>query len=238
MTTVFPGSTSQDDEALAARAAVHAALGEPARLRIVDLLRLGDATGSELAAALDMRSNLLAHHLGVLRRAGLVSSHASQGDGRRQYLRLVPSALDVSATAVAAPPRIVFVCTANSARSPLAEALWHRASDVPASSAGTAPADRVNPGAVEAARRRGLTLADRGPQDLHDVVTDRDLVVTVCDLAHESARLPGSLHWSVPDPAREGTAEAFDRAYDELEGRVAALAARFTTPPTPERAAS
>ena len=82
-----------------------------------------------------MPSNLLAHHLAVLEQAGLVSRRRSEGDRRRTYLRLVPGAFDplvrpLSRTA----RRVLFVCTANSARSHLAAALWRRASEIPAAS--------------------------------------------------------------------------------------------------------
>ena len=75
---------------MAARAAVHAALADPARLQIVDTLGLGDASPSELAAMLAMPSNLLAHHLHALEQAGLVTRRRSEGDRRRSYVRLDP----------------------------------------------------------------------------------------------------------------------------------------------------
>ncbi len=53
--------------------------------------------------------------------------------------------------------------------------------------------------------------------------------MTVCDLAHEEPTVPGELHWSLPDPVRVGTPEAFDAAYDELEIRVTALASRLAS---------
>lgn len=209
------------------RAATYAALGDLARLRIVDILALGDASSSELARALEMPTNLLAHHLKALREAGIVVGHRSQGDGRRAYLRLSEEALALAAPAAARPERVVFVCTANSARSHLAAALWRRASDIPAVSAGTDPADEINPGAVEAAGRHGLDLPLVRPQSLDTVVSDSDLVVTVCDLAHESLKVDRELHWSIPDPVREGTPEAFDAVYAEIASRVSALASRL-----------
>ncbi|MFY9649983.1 metalloregulator ArsR/SmtB family transcription factor, partial [Trebonia sp.] len=116
---------------LGRRAAMYAALADPARLRITDVLADGDASPSELAALVSMPSNLLAHHLRVLEDAGLVSRHRSEGDKRRTYLRLVPDALDVLAGPPGRPAqRVLFVCTANSARSHLAAALWRRASAV------------------------------------------------------------------------------------------------------------
>lgn len=209
---------------------MYAALGDSARLRIVDILTTGDASPSELAEALGMPSNLLAHHLKVLREVGLVSSHRSQGDGRRQYLRLVEHPRGVAPHVVPTPPaRVVFVCTANSARSQLAAALWRQTSDVPSTSAGTHPADRIDPGAIEVAGRHDLPLPRRRPRDLASVIGEGDLVITVCDLAHEEPGVPHELHWSIPDPVRIGTDAAFDAAYDEIEGRVRALAPRLAS---------
>lgn len=209
------------------RAAVHAALGDPARLRIVDLLLLGDASPSELGARLDMPSNLLAHHLKVLEGAGVVTRHRSEGDRRRTYLRLVTGMLNPTGPVPAAPGRLVFVCTANSARSHLAAALWRRASSIPSASAGTHPADRMDPGAVAVAGRHRLPLPRVRPRHLDEVIRTGDLVVTVCDLAHEEVgRLP-QLHWSVPDPVPIGSASAFDSAYDDLARRVTDLASRL-----------
>lgn len=220
---------SEFDSSLARRAAVFAALGDPARLRIVDILTSGDAAPSELAEALGMPSNLLAHHLNVLREVGLVSSHRSQGDGRRQYLRLVEQAGRVAPDAVPTPTRVVFVCTANSARSHLAAALWRRASEVPSASAGTHPADRIDPGAIEVAGRHDLPLPRIRPRTLADVIGKGDLVITVCDLAHEELGVPHELHWSIPDPVPDGTHAAFDAAYVEIESRVRNLAPRLAS---------
>jgi len=210
------------------RAEVHAALSDPARLAIVDALADGDASPSELAGMLTMPSNLLAHHLRVLEETGLVTRRRSEGDKRRTYLRLVPGALD----ALAGPPRrsaqrVVFVCTANSARSHLAAALWRRASRVPAVSAGTHPADRIDPGAVDAAGRHRLPLPRIRPRHISDVRLDGDLVVTVCDLAHEELGTLAAVHWSVPDPVPAGDPGSFDTALTELASRVGRLAPRL-----------
>jgi protein-tyrosine-phosphatase len=212
---------------LARRVAVHAALADPARLLITDALADGDASPSELAALLAMPSNLLAHHLRVLEAAGVVSRHRSEGDKRRTYLRLAPGGLDVLAGPAARPARrVLFVCTANSARSHLAAALWRQASAVPATSAGTHPAPAIDPGAVAAARRHDLPLPEVRPQRVGDVWEDGDLVVTVCDMAHEELGEPAALHWSVPDPVRSGDPASFDAALAELGRRVGLLAPR------------
>lgn len=210
------------------RAKIYAALADPARLRIVDILSMGDASPSELMQILSLPSNLVAHHLKVLRGVGLVASHRSQGDGRRQYLRLVGQALDVAVPRLSPPSRVVFVCTANSARSHLAAALWRRTSDIPSASAGTHPADHIDQGAIGVASRHGLPLPRLRPRTLNAVMADGDFVVTVCDLAHE-ALVPSDVHWSVPDPVRVGTPSAFDAAFEEIEERVSALVDRLAS---------
>ena len=217
---------------LARRVRRHAALADPTRLRVVDLLELGDASSSELRDALGVPTNLLAHHLGVLEAAGLVVKHRSEGDGRRWYHCLDRDALGTiagayaGAGAVGTTRRVLFVCTANTARSHLAAALWRRASPVDAASAGTHPGDEINPGAVAAAARHGLTLPRVLPRLLADHRRDGDLVITVCDRAHEELGDSAWAHWSIPDPVEEGTDEAFDRAHHRLAARVASLAPR------------
>lgn len=209
------------------RAAIHAALGDPVRLQIVDRLVLADRSPVELQADLGIASNLMAHHLRTLERAGLVSRHRSEADRRRSYLRLERAGLEGLApgTAVVAP-RVVFVCTANSARSHLADALWREASTIPSASAGTHPADRVARGAVSTAQRHGLDLRDATPRSLASVIHPGDLVITVCDRAHEELA-DGGLHWSIPDPVADGTKAAFEQAFGLLAERVENLAPRI-----------
>jgi len=207
-----------------ARARLHAALGEPARLAIVDRLLLGDASPGELGHVLGLASNLLAHHVKLLDQAGVIERSRSEGDHRRTYLRLRPDALaGLMPAGVVSAPRVVFVCTHNSARSQLAAALWRRRSAVPAASAGTEPAGRVHPLAVATARAHGLSLGRARTAKVGEVLRADDLVVAVCDNAHE--QLTGErLHWSVPDPAPAGTDDAFDRAFRDLADRVDRLA--------------
>jgi ArsR family transcriptional regulator, arsenate/arsenite/antimonite-responsive transcriptional repressor / arsenate reductase (thioredoxin) len=213
---------------LAGRAAVHAALSDPARLQIIDTLSTSDTSPSELAALLAMGSNLLAHHLHVLEQAGLIARRRSDGDRRRTYLQLIPGALDsLTRPAARTAARVLFVCTANSARSHLAAALWRRTSSLPAVSAGTHPAARIEPGAAAAAKRHHLPMRRLRPRHITDVQQDGDLVITVCDLAHEELGRQAAVHWSVPDPVPAGDPASFDAALAELSHRVERLAPRL-----------
>lgn len=211
---------------LVARAQLHAALGEPARLAIVDRLLLGDASPSEVGRELGLPSNLLSHHVKLLEQVGVLERTRSEGDQRRTYLRLRTDALvDLVPTSLRAAPRVVFVCTHNSARSQLAAALWRKRSKVPTASAGTEPAQRVHPLAVAAARARGLSLSRARTSHIDHVLRPDDLVVAVCDNAHELLDTHADrLHWSVPDPSRVGTGAAFDDVLRDLAGRIDRLA--------------
>ena len=205
-----------------ARAAVHAALGDPVRLRLVDELAVSDRSPVELRRLFDIESNLLAHHLDVLEAVGLIERFRSSGDGRRRYVHLVRERLDGLAVGRHIDPApALFVCTANSARSQLAAALWSDLTGAAADSAGTHPAERVHPGAVAAAKRAGLDLSAATPRVLAADERLPELVITVCDRAHEE--VAGDLewlHWSIPDPVTIGDRAAFDRALAELRSRI------------------
>lgn len=210
------------------RAAKHAALSEPARLRIVDLLTLGDLSPTEIQVALSIKSNLVTHHLNTLESVGMVARSRSEADKRRSYVHLTDDALDgLTPGAVERADHVVFVCTANSARSQLAAALWEQQSTIPVTSGGTHPADCIDPGAIAAAKRHHLPLSAAHPRPLSDVLTGTDFVVTVCDNAHEEVGVTSNLHWSIPDPVRVGTAAAFDTTFTELQRRISELAPRL-----------
>jgi protein-tyrosine-phosphatase len=212
-----------------ARARIHAALGDPARLAIVDTLTLGDTSPGEIADTLGLPTNLVAHHVKVLTDAGLVVRTRSEGDHRRTYLRLVPDTLALlTPPPMPAVPRVVFVCTHNTARSQLAAALWERRSRIPAASAGTEPAARVHPRAVRVARRHGLSLDAARTAHVAAVMRREDLMIAVCDNAHENLAAQPRLHWSVPDPAPIDTDAAFEAAYTDLAGRIDRLAPALT----------
>jgi ArsR family transcriptional regulator, arsenate/arsenite/antimonite-responsive transcriptional repressor / arsenate reductase (thioredoxin) len=229
------------EPAVARRAAMHGALADPHRLEIVDELATSDRSPSELSASLAIGSNLLAHHLGVLEDAGIVERLSSAGDARRRYVRLIPDAVSVIAepaeTLVARD--VLFVCTANSARSQLAAAVWNARHEVPASSAGTRPAPRVRPEAIRAAARAGFDLGAATTRSIDEIAGRPDLLVTVCDVAREElGSLPDDvhlLHWSIPDPALTPSASAFDEALRRISSRVDRLAPYIRPPRRPRR---
>ena len=208
-------------EELERRAAIHAALGEPARLAIVDDLAVSDRSPKELGERHGLPTNLLAHHLDVLEAAGLIVRFGSAGDRRRKYVRLVPAPLTWLAKRELRPDgNVLFLCSHNSARSQLAAALWTARTGQPADSAGTHPAARVHRGAVAAARRAGLDLSAAVPRHVEEIGPNAQ-VVTVCDRAHEELEPDLTWwHWSIPDPVETGTPEAFDAVVADLDARI------------------
>ena len=205
---------------LEARARLHSALAEPARLAIVDELAWSDRSPSELARSLEIGPTLLAHHLDTLESVGLVERVVSSSDRRRRYVRLRPAAAPTARSTRPPLVSVLFVCTKNSARSQLAAALWTARVGGSAESAGTQPSDRVHPRAVAAGRRVGLDLSDAVPRTMADA-TPAELTVTVCDHAHETLEAESSWwHWSIPDPVAVGTRRAFDTTVAELIERI------------------
>jgi arsenate reductase (thioredoxin) len=106
------------------------------------------------------------------------------------------------------PHSVLFLCTGNSARSQIAEALMNQKSHgrFLAESAGSRPAPRVNPFAIRALSEIGIDWSGHAPRSV-DVLLDRvfDFVITVCDNAKEACPiLPGHpihAHWGMEDPA-------------------------------------
>lgn len=135
---------------------------------------------------------------------------------------------------------VLFLCTANSARSILAEAILNRLGEgrFKAYSAGSHPRGRVNPDALECLKRHGHDVSGLASKSW-DVFAGpdaprMDLIVTVCDAAAGEAcpfwpGHPLTVHWGIPDPAgadgAEGGEAAFDLAYDRLERRITAFLA-------------
>jgi len=133
--------------------------------------------------------------------------------------------------------RVLFLCTANSARSQMAEALlnWKGKGRFQAESAGSLPAPRVNPLAIDTLREYGIEWAGHAPRGSEGLEREPwDLVITVCDRAKEACPYfpgqPALAHWGMPDPAEaEGDEvlrrEAFRQAFLLLSRRIDLLVA-------------
>jgi protein-tyrosine-phosphatase len=103
---------------------------------------------------------------------------------------------------------------------------------VPSSRAAATPAcplcvAEIDPGAIAAAQRHHLPLSRLRPRHISEVRHDGDLVVTVCDLAHEELSETSAVHWSIPDPVPAGDAGSFDAALAQLADRVGRFVPRL-----------
>jgi protein-tyrosine-phosphatase/DNA-binding transcriptional ArsR family regulator len=214
----------------------------PLRWRLLTELAGSDFRVRELVARVGEPQNLVSYHLRLLRDGGLVTSTRSSYDGRDTYYHLdLDRCADALADSAAAlhpalrrdvtPPRrtrriaVLFVCTGNSARSPMAEALLrhHTAGRVTVTSAGTRPKDRLDPDAVRVLRTTfGIDISDRRPTSSDALAGRRfEYVITLCDRAREACpdftRNPRRVHWSIAEPAGY---PAFRRTAAELDARI------------------
>lgn len=228
----------------------------PLRWQLLAALADGDHRVRELAARIDQPQNLVSYHLRLLRNAGLVSATRSGFDGRDSYYHLdldrCAQALADSGAALhpalrrpagppgtppAGPPAgsvaVLFVCTGNGSRSPIAETLLRLRTDgaVTVASAGTRPKPALHPNTVRVLRESfGIDTAGLRPRHLDTLAGRRfDHVITLCDRAREACPglpdNPRRAHWSIPDPATvEGTDDAtypaFRRTAADVDARV------------------
>ena len=201
---------------LAWRALTHAALADPRRLAITEHCRQAMPPRSDELAGV---AGDAVHPLTTCTRSSKPGSSPATAQGQPPLLDL-PAAGPRRAAALAAPTGSrgvggVFVSTAEP-RSHLAAALWRLASTVPAVSAWTHPAAAIDPGAIAAAQRHRLPLPRLRPRHISDVRRQGDMVITVCDLAHEELAEAAAVHWSVPDPVPAGDPGSFDAALAQL----------------------
>jgi len=238
-------------------------ISDPVRWRLLRELANGDLRVRELVAALGQPQNLVSYHLRRLRSGGLVTARRSNFDGRDTYYSLdldaCAQALAGAAAALhpgiaargpavpgaddgrgrtgggAVPYRVLFVCTGNSGRSPMAAALLrHRAGHrVHAASAGTRPRP-LHPAAAAVLRNR-YRIDIRGHQPTHVGAvagTPFDYVISLCDKAREEcpefAGSPRRVHWSMPDPAAgpatpRATYAGFEHLAADLTTRIGYL---------------
>jgi ArsR family transcriptional regulator, arsenate/arsenite/antimonite-responsive transcriptional repressor / arsenate reductase (thioredoxin) len=210
-------------------------LGDPVRWRLACELAASDRRVRELVAAVEQPQNLVSYHLRQLREAGLVTSRRSSFDGRDTYyhLDLERCAQAWSEAGIALHPalgardpkparkRVLFLCTGNSGRSPMAEALLrHRARRVEVASAGSSP-KALHPNAIRVMAEYGITLHHE-PAHLDTLRRNRfDLVISLCDRVREVLpAFPGSprlIHWSLPEPDDH---PAFQHIAAELDRRI------------------
>ncbi|MFE9923320.1 arsenate reductase ArsC [Streptomyces sp. NPDC005774] len=132
-------------------------------------------------------------------------------------------------------PSVLFVCVHNAGRSQMAAAwLTHLAGDrVEVRSAGSAPADRVNPAAVEAMREVGIDISAETPKVLTvDSVQASDYVITM-GCGDTCPVFPGKryLDWTLDDPAGQGV-EAVRPIRDEIRKHIEDLIAEVAPGPT------
>lgn len=243
-------------------------VGHPVRWRLLKELVRSDRAVAELTELLEAPQSLLSYHLGQLRAGELVSMRRSSADRRDIYyrvdlarcgelLRAAGGALHPGLRrlpAATAPHRsggrrsrrrlrVLFLCTGNSARSQIAEALLQQQSEgtVEAASAGSNPKP-LHPNAVRVMKQRGIDISTHRTKHLDEFVSQRfDFVITLCDrvreVCPEFAAHPDLVHWSIPDPALEGSTErasypAFERTASELETRIHFLLAAINEPST------
>jgi protein-tyrosine-phosphatase/DNA-binding transcriptional ArsR family regulator len=235
-------------------------VAHPVRWRILRELAYSDRAVWELVQLLDEPQSLLSYHLRKLRADGIVSKRQSSADRRDHYyaidlahcatlfqtaggslhpgLRLVPAP---APTPRAHRPRrrVLFLCTGNSARSQIAEALLRAMSEgaIDAVSAGSNP-KTLHPNAVRVMTQRGIDIGANRTKHIDEFAAQRfDAVITLCDRVREVCpdfpSQPDLVHWSVPDPALEGpddraTYPAFERTATELESRIRFLLAGMT----------
>jgi protein-tyrosine-phosphatase/DNA-binding transcriptional ArsR family regulator len=235
-------------------------LAEPVRWQLVQELGRSDRRVGELVQLLDKPQNLVSYHLGELRRAGLVTGRRSSADGRDVYYRAdvlrcrellgqagaalhpgLAASLTTIGTTTSTTGRtrrrkakVLFLCTGNSARSQIAEALAVERSGgaVEARSAGSHPKP-LHPNAVRVMAERGIDIAGRPTKALTRFRTHRfDRVITLCDkvreVCPEFVGSPATSHWSMADPSATGddleaAYPAFRAVADEIDARLALL---------------
>lgn len=228
----------------------------PLRWRLLTELADSDYRVRELVTLVGEPQNLVSYHLRLLRDGGLVAASRSSFDGRDSYYHLnlnrcaealaaTGAALHAALRRESLPPMppvdprlsprvgVLFVCTGNSARSPIAEALLrHRTGgQAEVASAGTRPKPRLHPNAVRVLRDEfDIDISGQRPQHL-DTVTGRrfDRVVSLCDKAREACPdfldHPRRVHWSIPDPATAGDTDqtmypAFRQTATDIDTRI------------------
>lgn len=228
-------------------------LGHDVRWQLVIELSKSDRKVGELVARTGEAQNLVSYHLRLLRDAGLVRERRSSADGRDVYyslnrraattgvldalaalnpaLQLIDTRARLERSREAVLTSVLFVCTGNSARSQIAEAMLHARGGerVLVRSAGTHPAG-VHPQVYGVLAARGLNVGNLRSKPIAEFAGQAfDYVISLCDVARAQpiglVGEPSLVHWSIPDPVTAsggpiGVATAFERAAAEIQVRV------------------
>ena len=215
--------------------------GHPLRWHLLTELARSDRSVKELTESADEPQNLVSYHLAKLRTAGLVTMRRSAKDRRDTYYtadlpRCVALLDEIGAALHLANPtrtpdgRVLFLCTGNSARSQLAEALIRHATKgaVEAHSAGSHP-KTLHPNAVRVMGEYGIDISHHRTKHLDRNAGQRfTAVVTLCDKVKEVCpEFPGQperIHWSIADPATAGATD--EETYPAFRATAAELATR------------
>jgi protein-tyrosine-phosphatase/DNA-binding transcriptional ArsR family regulator len=237
-------------------------LADEQRWRLLQELARSDRKVSELTELVGKPQNLVSYHLAGLRDAGIVSARRSSADRRDTYYRIdmrrcadmlcevgpalqhglrfnLVDPLTLNGHRPRRRPNVLFLCTGNSARSQMAEALLehHSRGTIQARSAGSHPKP-LHANAVRVMAELGIDISTHTSKHLDRFRERRfDRVVTLCDRVREICpQFPGAaatVHWSMPDPASENTSDeasypAFRRTAEELESRIPFLIGELT----------
>lgn len=208
------------------------------RWNLLHLLAHSDYRVQDLVEKLKLPQNLVSYHLKQLRLGQLVTERRSSADERSVFYSLdlerlqmhylaagetlhpavtatVTTSLSQSMHGSQPPLRVLFLCTENSARSQMAEALLRHLSHgtVEAFSAGSRPAEQIHPLARRHMEEHGIDISQQYPKHFEEFHGQHfDTIVTVCDRVIESCpTLPGDperIHWSFLDPASVQGTEA------------------------------
>jgi ArsR family transcriptional regulator, arsenate/arsenite/antimonite-responsive transcriptional repressor / arsenate reductase (thioredoxin) len=230
--------------------------GNPLRWQLLSELTRSDRQVRELTALLGQPQNLVSYHLARLREGGLVAARRSSADGRDAYysidlarcgelLTAAGAALHPGLRLLPPPPaqararaRVLFLCTGNSTRSQMAQAIMEQLAgeSVTAASAGSHPKP-VHPNAIAVMREQGIDISGRGSRHMSVFAGQRfDYVISLCDRVREVCPdFPGPpevIHWSIPDPAAGSgsdseTCPAFRAVATGLRTRIGFLLARI-----------
>lgn len=227
-------------------------LAHEVRWQLLSLLAYSDYRVNELSLLAQKPMNLISYHLRLLRTEAIVQEHRSSADARDVYYSLdlaqfeelykaaveslhpalaqsSPAAGGQAAAAGRPPTRVLFLCTHNSARSQLAEALLRHLGGerVAVFSAGT-EVTLVRPEVLTVLQKHNIDATGLYSKHLEQFLgQDFDYVITVCDNASEACPIfpgdPERIHWSLPDPSTvtgELRYMAFVDVFTALEKRL------------------